>query len=723
MKHSAFRLTPFITALGLLLSAVGGIMVGFRAFLYPGTFPRYPNDWNWLIFYAGLLISAFVLARIWRGRLLLAACAALALLALAVSTLQAGLVKELVAWVWFVLLAASLGDFLLVKLIGLPNLNTFDRIVLGTALGFGGLMVLGFLLGIAGGYTQTSTLILLGILSAAAIPRWVRGIIRGFSNRWDKFITAWKSTDLRGLSLAIAVLLIFLLGPYLWASAPAIRWDSLSYHVAVPQIYIAHQAMVEIPESAQTYWAHYAEMLYTLGMLVAGQPLPGWFHLTMGGLAAATAVSLGRALVNWRTGILAGLLIITLPLVNFEIGSAYMDGFTMAYITAMLFTGLLWLRQNSSGYLALAGIFAGIAAGLKLNALPFIAVFGAALFIFILRQKPFSFARIGQILFFLVPFLLLWVPWLARDAVWTGNPIFPNYNSIFKSDQWPQSDVFAVKEISGNSLLRWVRAPLDLVLHSDQFYREAPGGVLLALPWLALPWGYLTAKSMYPRRPYWLALIAFSVSSTLLVSLISWNLRYLFPLYPVMALLAAANFEILFQQGRSLTVKWPAVVAGSLLAAAYLLAGQASILVRMPDIPERYPFPLAIGTETQTEFKSRTLPFLPAFEYLNQQPGEVKVLSLGIEFRLDTRANIYAPLFSAEAKRLLHDYPTEADLIQALREYGYDFILVYVPEQQFRPEVYTSPALSPGFYSQYARLVFEQNQVYLYALDGSQTGE
>lgn len=718
MKKASLLWAPLFSAFGILLSVLGGIWVGLRAFLFPGSFPHYPYDWNWILFYACLLIAVFGLVRFWRGRLLLVVTGLGGLAVLVVSCVQAGLVKEFLAWAWLVILAASLGDALIRRIIGNIAHSVAARLFLGLALGFGGLMLVGLLLGVLGGYTLTWTLITLGALTVLTLPGWFLWIRNLCQKNFSRLVTVWKTADLRALALGVGVIAIFLLGPYLWASAPAIRWDSLSYHVSAPQIYIDHHAMVEIPESAQAYWSHYAEMLYTLGMQLAGQPLPGWLHLTMGILAAAITALFGTKLVNARVGILAAGLVISLPLINYEIGSAYMDAFSMAYITAMLFSAYLWWERRDSRWILLAGIFGGLATGLKLNSLPFVIVLGVFVLFILLKRHRFTGATFRAGILFILPVFLLWLPWLIRDGIWTGNPIFPNYNGFFKSPDWSQSTFFALQGVSESIFVRLLRVPWDIVVNSNQFYREAPGGALLALPWLALPWGYLYSDAL-PRstRRTFLALLGYVALAILFLFNISWNARYLMPVYPLLALLAAANIETLFHMEISGWKKPAAGAVGAILAIAYLLAGQASVIIRMPDLSERYPYRLAVGMEQQSEFKSRTLPFLPAFEYLDRLPGETKVLSLGVEFRLYTRARIYAPLFSYEAQQVLQNSQTAEDLAGALKEKGFAYLLVYIPEQRHRPDVYSSPGLTPDFYRKYTRLAFAQNRTYLYRLN------
>jgi len=90
------------------------------------------------------------------------------------------------------------------------------------------------------------------------------------------------------------------------------------------------------------------------------------------------------------------------------------------------------------------------------------------------------------------------------------------------------------------------------------------------------------------------------------------------------------------------------------------------------------------------------------------------VFSVGNELRLYTASEIYGILFSKEAHHALHDATTPDELAQNLAREGYDYLLIYPPEQEHRPEIYTSPSLHEAFFERYTRLEYSQKNVYLY---------
>lgn len=713
MRANSKSLRTVVTLLGVAFSLIAGIYVGLRAYLIPGAFPHYSADSRWFAFYGGMILAALGLTWFYRGRLLLALTVTLALVFIGTTILRAGLVKESLYYIWLIALMFAVGDFLLERITkGAPN-SKADRAVLGLPLGAGSMMVLGMLLGAVGAYSRAVLVVLMLVLSLVAIPRWVRGAFRCVKATWSKTRDRLRSADLRAFAQALFLFLLFCVGPFLWSSAPAIRWDALSYHVSVPSIYIGNGGMVEVPESVQSYFVHYAEMLFTLGLLFAGQPLPGWLHFTMGLASALSAGILGAKVVNKRVGILSALLVISLPIINYEIGTAYIDGFIMLFVISMIYAGLLWWERKTEGYLVISGICAGMAIGIKLNALPFAAAFLLIAMVLIFTRTRSAKAVIKPLLLFSLPGVLLWSPWLLREFLWTGNPIYPYFDWLFGVGGAASGSAVTWGSGVGSPSARSPTIIWNMVVNSSTYYHEAPGGAILALPWLALPWGYLwQGFSGRESRLRIGAISVYTFTALIMFLTISDHLRYLMPLYPMMGILAAANLDIFLKLGQTRLAKTALAVSFSVLGLLLLLAAQAAIIIRMPGLAERYPYPLAFGMETREQFLDRTLPFYTAFQYLDQQAGRPKVLALGVDFRLYTRALIDDPLFDSE--NIVKENRDPAGLASALNEGGYQYVLLYPVEMRTRPQFYSSSALTPGFFQTYTQLVFTNNKVFLF---------
>ncbi len=692
----------FLPSAGVVFSLAAASVVAARTFARPRSpFAAYPaGRWIGLI-YLVLFLAGGVL--VWRGSRrgsgVFAALLAAGLFALTLWTPAPRWSFLLLLWICWI--AWGLGGILLKRSGFARSLAWLEGLALGLPLGWGALMVLTLLLGIWGLYYRWVFYILLLALSALVV----------INHQERKRMREGTQSELLKLSLcsfvSFVVVLILVGGSYLWALAPAVRYDAVSYHLAAPARYLQAGRMIELPESFQTYSAHYGEMLYTLALGVGEQPLPGMLSFAAGLLLAVQTYLLGRRLAGQRVGWLAALLLLATPLAGMEMATAYTDVFLGVFVTAAVLAFSRWLDAPETRWLLLMGVFSGLALGTKLNA--FFLLLPIWIWVITTETRssqrktdsPCSLCLRGVYVF--LPALLLLFPWLLRDYLWTGNPIFPNYNQLFRSPEWFVRPFFRVQPTAAVGL-RILAFPWAGVFDSYRYYHEAPGAALGALPLLGLPWFYL-------RRRKLPALGLAFLASLVMIFAYGGSARYLFPLFPVLSVLAAANLDALWArwQGRR--------VAALLLAllGVYLFSTRLAFTARWWEAPERSPVRLLIGRQSPADFIEGVLPVYGALEYLDSR-GEFKVFSVGNELRLYTRSAIYGVMMSKEAYEILHQARSPGELADSLAATGYDYLLIYRPEQDFRPEIYTAPALNDVFLAADARQVYARRGVELYQL-------
>ncbi|MBL7163404.1 MAG: glycosyltransferase family 39 protein [Anaerolineales bacterium] len=647
------------------------------------------GKYRWLGFSAWIIGAAFVLV-----------AARTTYLALSILTL-----------LWFLWVSWCIGDAAIQRMIDPRDISDGERAVLAIVLGWGVLVVLTLFLGLIGLYQKWFFYLLFSLAAIWGI--WKHG---SWFSRWrpELIPDSWLG------ALVLSLLMIIAAGIFMWALAPAVRYDSVSYHLAVPARYLEAGRMIELPESFQTYFAHYGEMLYVIAFALGDQPLPGLINFSAGILLVIQTYYLGKRLGNQAVGWIAAVILFSLPIIGIESATTYIDIFIALFVASALHAAILWSQGNGDKWLLLVGLFSGLALGTKLTALWLLLPFLGLIFVGIPRKKgvrggvhphahPF-FGNVLSVAVIVIPVLLLWSPWLIRDWLWTGNPIFPNLNPIFQSSKWFDRNFFifqpTLKTFQGILYFPWLG-----VADSHSYYHEAPGAVLGALPMLSLPWFYGRHPLGRKERSLFLVLFLASFAAMALLFGFGVNARYLMPLYPLLSVLAALNVAALGQ----LLFKWRKFlgVAFVLFGVVYIFSTRLAFTVRWWEIPERYPFQVWLGEESPEQFVDRILPVYGAFEYLDQQ-GRFKVLSVGNELRLYTNSEIYGVFFSKEAYQVLHSAASADELAQNLEGGGYDYILIYPPEQEHRPEIYTSPALNQDFFERYTYLEYNQRDVFLY---------
>ncbi|MBC8507447.1 MAG: glycosyltransferase family 39 protein [Anaerolineales bacterium] len=684
-----------ISGAGVVFSLSASIWFSLSTFIDPD-FPyvSYPNDSLIALGYLLLFVFIGLLLIFQRYRWLGISVWMIAGVVILVALTTKYLALSILLLLWILWVSWCVGETLSLWISKPDAIPAGEGAVLNVVLGWGVLVVATFALGVVGLYPKW---IFYGIFVIISLwgawrywPRWTQWRPKIVPNSWIG-------------ALGLSLILIIAIGSFFWALAPAVRYDSVSYHLAVPVKFLEAGRMLELPESFQTYFAHYGEMLYVIAFALGDQPLPGLINFTAGILLVIQTYYLGVRIGNKLVGWIAAVLLFSLPIIGIESATTYIDIFLALFVTSAFQVALLWKESDDNRWLLVVGIFSGLALGTKLNALLILIPFWGLILVTFYRENK----RVEKsTLLIIFPALLLGLPWLIRDWLWTGNPIFPNLNSLFQSPEWFDRNFF-VFQPTLNTLQRFLYFPWLGIADSHNYYHESPGGVLGALPLLSLPWFYGWHKE---RLRYLLIFVASLLAMAMLFGF-GAHARYMMPLFPLLSILAALNVEslgsFLFDQRRILGISF------IFLGLVYVFSTRLSFTVRWWEIPERYPFQIWRGEESQEAFVDRILPVYGAFEYLDQQ-GSFKVLSVGNELRLYTKSEIYGIFFSKDAYQTLHSAGTSDELAQNLFDGDYDYILVYPPEQEHRPEIYKTQALNQDFFERYTRLEYNQKGVELY---------
>ncbi len=279
-------------------------------------------------------------------------------------------------------------------------------------------------------------------LGALGLFRWWAGalVLAAALVFFHRESLAWLS-DLRSLAglwrTAAPVGRFFLLAAafltlnQLWAAlAPPVKYDALTYHLALPRAYLAQGRLVFIPENP--YWGHpqIVEMLYTwamsLGQATTAAAVSWWagvlFYLGLAG-AAAEHLPLEGASAQARADAAAAALAFTLAGVTARsmLGWAYTDLFSAWYGLAAVLAFFSWLRSGDAPWLRWAGVFCGFAAGTKYTAgVLALVLFLAAWLLKGARKPSFSIWLQSGLLA-----LLVFAPWAVKNTLASGNPLFP----------------------------------------------------------------------------------------------------------------------------------------------------------------------------------------------------------------------------------------------------------------------------------------------------------
>lgn len=326
------------------------------------------------------------------------------------------------------------------------------------------------LLGLIGIYTEISMYIVLALLIFAGV--WRCGSL--FHQNGFTFESWEKEQEFLPMIMRIC-LTVMLVVCFASLMTPETRHDPYDYHLTVPTLYLAYEYIAEIPWHVFTYMPKNGEILYGLGLGVGNDSVTKLFHFIFGCLCIFTISTFMKEIGNKKVSILAALLTVTLPLFGFLSTSSYID-LARAYweLLALYCLFHCWNDEptDSSGWLVLSALFAGMALGTKYVAWlvflpPYSILFGLC---FAHRYKN------RKRTLFVIPFVFMlpFIPWLILNVVWTSNPFYPLFPSIFGMNtpaakeayeffrgHAPPADVYTLSNIFPYIFMRFHRLLLD----------------------------------------------------------------------------------------------------------------------------------------------------------------------------------------------------------------------------------------------------------------------
>jgi hypothetical protein len=407
--------------------------------------------------------------------------------------------------------------------------------------------------------------------------------------------------------------------------------------MALAKIYVRAGEIVPVPFIVHSNWPMNTEMLFSFGLLL-GSDLIG--HLVTWWMSLLTACGLylfGKRFLDRRIGLLAAILYLTVPLVKRLSGTGLIDVSLPFYGSAALLAYGYARRKGSLPWLALAGLFSGLAAGSKLmgGAYPLLLGLLVVLELRIHVRMNWRSSLTRLAVFWAAGFLMVG-PWYLRSYLFTGNPIWPFLYQVFGGKYW---DALG-HEYHMTSLLEiWtVDLPFSLkgLLQSFYYlifepvrlggYHGGLGPVLLVLLGFSALW--VLAYRRVPRLIYLLALFC-GLYYAVWFTVVSPQVRFLFVILPALVLIAAFNFYLLWDWLPHDVLRW---------GLAVVLIVPMAITHPAIDREERNLFvarwPYATGKLSRDDFLDAHIEAMPAFRYINDQlPEDSTVLLLPYESR------------------------------------------------------------------------------------------
>lgn len=317
----------------------------------------------------------------------------------------------------------------------------------------------------------------------------------------------------------------------LLAFTPEIYEDVLVYHFTVPKTYLEAGRILYIPNNVFSNMPMLVEIFYGAALGLSDAVCAHFIHWGFGLLSGLAILALSRRLFG-ISGWTGAALFWSLPVVMAIAGIGLVD-------LALCFFGMAGLLSIVAGggsvfWAVLTGFFAGICLSIKYTGL----WMALAILSFFLYKRMSA----KRLLAASVVALAVFAPWLIKNLVLTGNPVYPFLWSFFGGQDWSEtSSAIYLRHIEGfgvHDLWNILILPWHLFFHPRIFggpLIQNKLGYALALGFFALPFVWPSLKTGFKKAAwpiFWVALFLYGTWALTLQ-----EIRFLLP-----ALAAACVF-------------------------------------------------------------------------------------------------------------------------------------------------------------------------------------
>lgn len=423
---------------------------------------------------------------------------------------------------------------------------------------------------------------------------------------------------------------------------PPVSRDALIHHLAIPKLWLQN-GFTELPWVVFSYYPMNVDLLYLLPLSFGNDILPKFIHMAFGLGTAILLYNYLRMQLGRIWGLLGALLFLSTPIMIRLSTTAYIDLGMLFFITGSVLSFLRWRDADyrRSRWLVLSALCMGLAAGSKYNAIIAWAYLNLAVVFHHSRDTNRSRESLKCGGLFFAAALIVVSPWLVKNILLTGNPVFPLFDGLFdyfRSD--PQAvehtaaapggafayNLFQEREWAyGENLWQVLLLPIRIFLEGKDHVPQYFDGVLNPLFLIMLPFAWL-GRNLKRDRAF---LLSFSVFYFFFAAFTAGlRVRYLLPIVPCLAILAVGGIKNLSEWLKSRSQALFRAGLGAVLAVTgFCLVLNGTYL--MSYFETIRPVPYLLGEESRDGFISRHVGSYSAMRYVNEAlPHDAVVLLL-----------------------------------------------------------------------------------------------
>jgi hypothetical protein len=432
--------------------------------------------------------------------------------------------------------------------------------------------------------------------------------------------------------LCIAILILLLIETILNLTPPIAR-DALIHHLAIPKLWLKNGGFYEIKWADFSYYPMNVDLLYLIPLYFKKDFIANFIHM---GFGIGTALLIYHYLNNKISriaGLLGILVFLSTPIVVRLSTQAYVDLGLTFFTTASILAFICYRDGEFKEFkwLFLSSVTMGLALGTKYNAL-IVWFFLSLAIVFVYSRdtkKQWKAIECGFI-FFLIS-LLIFSPWLIKNIILTGNPLYPLFKGIFNINSATPGGTgsisgdtsigfFKMREmLYGENFWETLLIPLRIFFQGQDNSVRYFDGVLNPVLIILSPFAFMN-KSFYRDKLFFISFTIFFILTVFFLEQKAFSIeqivRYILPVIPLLSILTVMGLVNIWNWAMNISIPFRNVLTAVLLT-IFIVIMSKNIFYIKNYYHNISPLSYILGIESKDEFITRHISSYPAIKYIN----------------------------------------------------------------------------------------------------------
>ena len=483
---------------------------------------------------------------------------------------------------------------------------------------------------------------------------------------------------------------IIFIFPLIYAALPTSFYDSLAYHLGIPNLYLQNGGFIPTPQLFYANTFIYYEIAL-IPAVFAGDLVPSLFHFFIGVLTILAVIDFAVEYFQITKRYILALVIIAMPMTIFLLTAIKNDLISPVFILL----GIYYYNQKTPKQIFISAIFWGFSFGVKYtNIIPLLLF----LILTCIRDKRIP---VKQLVVFGLIITVILVPLAVKNFIFTGNPVFPFFHNLFENKiQYWDASRFSLMEQDTKKLFTSFKDVLKFP-YSISFEELGSGGVvgpffLMFLPFLII------------KREKRLLLLFFAILTLLIGANFKLSTRIWYIVFLILSIYVTIAYEFVCKKWAEAHIKRRIIVIIFFIITGINLVGAFGLSEYL-----YLSYNLYAGKMSVEEYKGFMFPSSKAYTFVNEKlPPGTRVLVAGEAqgYYLKQPYNISSGYDYSILMKYLEKSNSPTEFISALKQDGFEYIILnlfefnrlqqgykILPENKYRKALEYLQVLGPVF--------------------------